>query len=124
MKDESNACSEAKVTSKDGSILEEFHETMMEILIKNFGEDIIHYVEEDDNLCISIFVFGCIYGTDNPTMKRLEIIENTTVLQQRTRSLVETTPHLSLENFDKYIDIYTQVLIQGIYFGQTQIEKE
>ncbi|MBE6274481.1 MAG: hypothetical protein E7097_11490 [Bacteroides sp.] len=124
MKDELNACSEAKITPADVAIVEEFHDIMMEILIKNFGEDILHYVEKDVNLCMSIFVFGCIYGNDNPTMKRLEIIENSTVLQQRTRSLVEATLYPSLENFDKYKDIYTQVLIQGIYFGQTQMEEE
>lgn len=124
MKDELNACSKAKVTSADVTIVEEFHDIMMDILIKNLGEDILHYVETDVKLCMSIFVIGCIYGKDNPTMKRLEIIENSTFLQQRTRSLIEDTLYPSLENFDKYKDIYTQVLIQGIYFGQTQIEKE
>lgn len=122
MKDELNACSKAKVTPEDVAIVEEFYDIMMEILIKNLGEDILHYVETDVNLCMSIFVFGCIYGKENPTQTRLEIIENSTNLQQKTRSLVEATLYPSLENFDKYKDIYTQVLIQGIYFGQAQEE--
>lgn len=109
---------EPKVTLEDILLVEEFREVMTETLIRELGGEVQYYLDRDLNACMLLFLGGTLYGEENTNLKQVDIIGRGKEFRSMARYLIKNLHHPSLENFDANEELYTQFMIQGIYFGQ------
>ena len=109
---------EPKVTWEDIQYLENFREFMTKTLIRRLGEEVQYYLERDPNAILLLFVGGALYGEENTHLKQVDIIGRGKEFRSMARYLIKNMHYPSLENFNANEELYTQFMIQGIYFGQ------
>jgi len=107
-----------ELTVKDLMMTREFHQSMMKTLVEGLGDEVIGYIEKAHEMCVVLFLGGCLFGEENPKIPRMEIINRTQEFRSMARYLVMQLQEESLDIFDLYEEIYTQIMIHGIYFGQ------
>ena len=118
LKKENSKEKELNVTLEDILLLEEFREVMTETLIRELGKEVQYYLERDQDACILLFLGGALYGEENTNLKQVDIIGRGKEFRSMARYLIKNLHHPSLENFEANEELYTQFMIQGIYFGQ------
>ena len=121
---ECGSLKEVSITLDDFLLLEGFYEVMMRVLVEEIGEDVLRYVEMDKKLCVSLFVLGSLYGQENWGFSRLDIIERTEELRKMSGEVVGQISDESLLLFNRHKDVFIQIMLQGIYFGQKSIWAE
>ena len=118
LKKENSKEKELNVTLEDILLLEEFREIMTKTLIREMGEEVQYYLERDPNAILLLFVGGALYGEEHTEMKQLDIIGRGREFRSMARYLIKNMHYPSLKNFNANEKLYTQFMIQGIYFGQ------
>ena len=108
----------SELTTNDLIMAKEFFQSMTATLIKGLGEEVIRYIEKAQDMCVLLFLSGCLFGEENQEITRMEIINRTQEFRSMARYLVKELQNSNLETFNTYDEIYTQVMIHGIYFGQ------
>lgn len=96
----------------------EFSIGMMEILTDRMGNDALKYVQIDPHLCTVLFVSGIMLGADDTKMPRQEIIDIKPYIQLKAKILIFKMLKDSLRTFMKHKMAYTQIMINGIFYGQ------
>lgn len=109
---------DSEFSQEDLMMMGGFLKDMAETLVENLGEEIIDYIEKDQELSIALYCGGCMFGMAHKEIPQSEIAGKPKQLHSMAKHLVKELRAPSMETFEKFSEIYTQIMVQGIYFAQ------
>lgn len=118
LKKENSKKRERKFTLEDLALVGMFRMNMTEILIGELGEEVKCCLENDTLACMGLFMAGIYFGDDNPNLIQREILLLKEGFRSLAKDIMELLGDKTLKNFEANEEIYTQILIKGILYGQ------
>lgn len=100
------------------ALMKRLREILTEAQVYELGEEVQSRVKKDEFGCGMLFMNGYIYGEKNPNLKEQDFVRRKRKIRSLTRKAMEELGDTELKDFEANEEIYTQILIKGILYGQ------
>jgi hypothetical protein len=100
------------------ALMKRLREILTEAQVYELGEEVQSRVKKDEFGYGMLFMNGYIYGEKNPNLKEQDFVRRKRKIRSLTRKAVEELGDTALIDFEANEEIYTQILIKGILYGQ------
>ena len=100
------------------ALMKRLREILAEAQVYELGEEVQSRVKKDEFGYGMLFMNGYIYGEKNPNLKEQDFVRRKRKIRSLTRKAVEELGDTALKDFEANEEIYTQILIKGILYGQ------
>lgn len=100
------------------ALMKRLREILTEAQVYELGEEVQSRVKKNEFGYGMLFMNGYIYGEKNPNLKEQDFVRRKRKIRSLTRKAVEELGDTALKDFEANEEIYTQILIKGILYGQ------
>lgn len=100
------------------ALMKRLREILAEAQVYELGEEVQSRVKKNEFGCGMLFMNGYMYGEKNPNLKEQDFVRRKRKIRSLTRKAMEELGDTDLKNFEANEEIYTQILIKGILYGQ------